>query len=130
MHKHAIVPNGWQVRTSRNLLGVLLFFDMKGRDPDNVIVLQGQLDGLVEIDGACRGRVRLLSQRACWHEIEDDRRQHWSNRHDLFPYVEVGLCCSSGSCAKFIGALRRMAVSSNIPTQAQAMRWNASMNVR
>jgi hypothetical protein len=34
---------------------MLLFFDMKSRDPHNVVVLQRQLDGFMEIDCSRRG---------------------------------------------------------------------------
>src|SRR5262249_23505091 len=50
MRKQAVIPDRGQVRASRNLLGMLLFFDMKGRDAHHVIVLQRQLDGFMEID--------------------------------------------------------------------------------
>ena len=45
MRKRTVILNRRQVRASGNFLGMLLFFDMKGRDPHNVIVFQRQLDG-------------------------------------------------------------------------------------
>jgi len=74
-----------------DLFGVLLFLTLNAAI-GNVIVPQSQLDSLVEIDRAGRSRSVCCPKRACWARDRDDRRQHWSNRHDLFPGVEVGPC--------------------------------------
>jgi hypothetical protein len=38
MDDHAVIPNDWEVSASGNLLGMLLLFDVKGRDADEMIV--------------------------------------------------------------------------------------------
>ena len=50
--EHAVVSDHREVRTSGNFLGMFVFLDLEGCDPNNVIVLQSQLDGLLQIHGA------------------------------------------------------------------------------
>ena len=46
-----IVSEHRQVCTSGYFLGMFVFLNLEGRDPNLVIMLQGQLDSLVQIHG-------------------------------------------------------------------------------
>jgi hypothetical protein len=60
--KRAVIPDYRKVRASGNFFGMLVFLNFKGRDADNVIALQRQLNGLVEINRARRRWACLLRQ--------------------------------------------------------------------
>ncbi len=78
----AVVPENGEIGAARNVLRVLLFFDLVTCDAYDVIVFECQLHGFVERNAAERGRIAFLrDERASVKKQQDSEKERGAYVH-------------------------------------------------